>query len=1066
MFQTNCEYTGIVRIQKLLMRKQIVCLIWLLMLTTNSPFVFGIEDGGTINFNRDIRPILSDKCFTCHGPDEQQRVNDLRLDRRDVAFAEHDGQRAIVPGDLAASMLVQRITSTDPEMQMPPKDSGRQLTAAQIQLLTDWIQRGATWSEHWSFVPPQRQTPPLTQLQNWCRNPIDNFVLSRLEQSGLSPSAEATRHELIRRVSLDLTGLPPTPEELSAFLADQSHKAYETVVDRLLSSPQYGEHMAARWLDAARYADTSGYQNDGPRSMWRWRDWVINAYNTNQPFDQFTIEQLAGDLLEDPSLDQQIATGFNRNHRGNAEGGIIPEEYQVEYVVDRVDTTATVWLGLTMGCARCHDHKYDPIRQKEFYQVFAYFNNIPESGRAIKEGNSPPYVKAPLPEELKRLRQLDSEIANLSSTWKDLQMELIAAQQAWEASQSKEHLRSDWSLTEGLVSHFTFDGNLTDLKRGADGNWKDVSPKFASGPLGKAVNLTGQSLVDAGDIANFGYFDKFTIAAWVNVAQPNGTLISRMTPVEEGAGYYVHLQNGRLQVNFIKRWLDDAIRVESQQALPLDQWCHVAVTYDGSRVADGIRVFIDGQPIAMDVKLDRINQSFAALTEPLRIGGGQSYFCGEMDDLRIYDRDLDPTEVELLSVPQAVSAILEMPKETRTTAQTMKLTRYFIDHHAPAAIRSTDHQLTLLRRERRAFYESLPTVMVMQEMDTPRQTHVLIRGQYDLPGESVQRAVPAIFPALPKDAPNNRLGFARWLVSPDHPLTARVAVNRFWQQAFGQGLVATSEDFGAQGESPSHPELLDWLATEFIRLDWNIKAMQKLIVMSATYRQSSRLTPELQTADPDNRLLARGPRRRLPAETIRDQALFVSGLLSKKIGGPSVKPYQPDGLWQEIATDTKYEQSHGDDLYRRSFYTYWKRTVAPPTMVTFDATSREACIVQRSRTNTPLQALALMNDPTFVEAARVFAQREIKKTAGSTEDRIESAFVAATARLPRAEEMAVLTHRYESSLLAFQNDPASASQLLHVGEFPLDEKVNVQELAALTTVTSLILNLDEVVNQP
>ena len=1066
MFQTKYEYTVIVRIQQLRMRSQIVCLIWLVLLTTNSPVVFAAEDGDTINFNRDIRPILSDKCFTCHGPDEQQRVGDLRLDRRDVAFAEHDGQRAIVPGDLAASMLVQRITSTDPEMQMPPKDSGRQLTTAQIQLLTDWIQRGATWSEHWSFVPPLRHAPPLTQLQNWCRNPIDNFVLSRLEQSGLSPSAEATRHELIRRVSLDLTGLPPTPEEVSAFLADQSKQAYETIVDRLLSSPQYGEHMAARWLDAARYADTSGYQNDGPRSMWRWRDWVINAYNTNQPFDQFTIEQLAGDLLEYPSLDQQIATGFNRNHRGNAEGGIIPEEYQVEYVVDRVDTTATVWLGLTMGCARCHDHKYDPIRQKEFYQVFAYFNNIPESGRAIKEGNSPQYVKAPLPEELKRLRQLDSEIANLSSTWKDLQLELKDAQQAWEAGQTKEDLQTDWTVTEGLVSHFAFDGNLTDLKRGAAGNLKDASPSFASGPLGKVVNLTGDNFVDAGDVANFGYFDKFTIAAWVNAAQPSGTLISRMTPVEEGAGYYVHLQNGRLQVNLIKRWLDDAIRIESRQPLPQNQWCHVAVTYDGSRVANGIRVFIDGQPIAVDVKLDHINQSFAALTEPLRIGGGHSYFRGEMDDVRIYDRDLDVPEVEMLSVPQAVSAILKIPRETRTAAQSLKLTRYFIDHHAPAAIRSTDHQLTAVRRERRAFYESLPTVMVMQEMDTPRQTHVLIRGQYDLPGEPVQRAVPAIFPALPKDAPSNRLGFARWLVSPDHPLTARVAVNRFWQQAFGQGLVATSEDFGAQGESPSHPELLDWLATEFIRLDWNIKAMQKLIVMSATYRQSSRLTPELQATDPDNRLLARGPRRRLPAETIRDQALFVSGLLSKKIGGPSVKPYQPEGLWQEIATDTKYEQSHGDDLYRRSFYTYWKRTVAPPTMVTFDATSREACIVQRSRTNTPLQALALMNDPTFVEAARVCAQREIKRTTGSTEDRIESAFLAATARLPRAEEMAVLKHRYENSLLAFQNDSASASQLVHVGEFPLDEEVNVQELAALTTVTSLILNLDEVVNQP
>lgn len=1035
----------------------------LFALSTPPLLASGVDDVRRIDFNRDIRPILSDNCFTCHGPDEKQRVSDLRLDQRDEAFAEREGHRVIVPGDVTASALHQRVTSADPDKRMPPKDSGRQLTDSQIQLLTEWIRQGAEWSEHWAFVAPQRPDPPQTQLKNWSRNPIDDFVLARLEQEGLKPSDEAARSALIRRVTLDLTGLPPTPEEVNAFLSDSSPDAYETVVDRLLTSPRYGEHMAVRWLDAARYADTSGYQNDGPRSMWRWRDWVINAFNSNQPYDQFTIEQLAGDLLENASLDQQIATGFNRNHRGNAEGGIIPEEYQVEYVVDRVDTTCTVWLGLTMGCARCHDHKYDPIRQKEFYQIFAYFNNIPESGRAIKEGNSPPYVKAPMPEDQLRLREMDQEIADVESRLKDLQGKLNESQRHWEAGfTSTEPI--DWSVTAGLLNLFGFDGNVTDSSRNTDATLNVDQPNYSEGQIGQAVTLDGASVVDAGDTANFGYFDKFSVTVWVKAADQNGTLVSRMTPGEEGAGYYVHLRDGRIQVNLIKRWLDDAVRVESREPIPLNQWCHLAVTYDGSRVAEGIGVYVDGQLFPMDVKLDRINQSFAVATEPLRIGGGQSPFIGELDDVRIYGRDLEAEEVELLAVPESVSRILSQPAESRTTAQRLKLTRYFLDQHAPAEIQTADHRLTELRQQRRSFFENLPTVMVMQEMTTPRETHILVRGQYDLPGDKVQPGIPAVFPSMPAGAPNNRLGLARWLVSPDHPLTSRVAVNRFWQQYFGQGLVGTSEDFGAQGESPSHPQLLDWLATEFIRLGWNMKSLQKLIVTSATYRQSSRVSSELLLFDPDNRFLARGPRRRLPAETIRDQALFISGLLSNQIGGPSVKPYQPDGLWQEIATDTDYVQSHGEDLYRRSLYTYWKRTVAPPTMVTLDATSREACVVQRARTNTPLQALALMNDITFVEAARVFAQRVMVRIDGSIEDRIRHAFVIATARVPRPEELAILKRRFQNSLDVFQNDPAAASKLVHTGEFAVDENLNVNELAAFTTLTGLILNLDEVVN--
>lgn len=1017
-----------------------------------------------VDFDRDIRPILSDKCFTCHGPDEQQRASGLRLDVRESAFAARDGKKAIVPNDLTASLLHQRITSTDADQKMPPEDSGQELSEAEIQLLTRWIQEGAKWTEHWAFLRPEKHELPQLGDQPWCNSPIDHWVLQRLQQENLKPSAEADRRTLIRRVTLDLTGLPPTQAEVEAFLADNSPAAYETVVDRLLASPRFGEHMAATWLDAARYADTSGYQNDGPRSMWRWRDWVIEAFNSNMPFDQFTVEQIAGDLLENSSLSQRIATGFNRNHRGNSEGGIIAEEYQVEYVVDRVDTTATVWLGLTMGCARCHDHKYDPIRQTEFYKVFAYFNNVPESGRALKEGNSPPMIRAPRPPEEERLRELDQQIQATESQIRELDKALPAMQMAWETIVETAS-EIDWSITDGLVNHLAFDLSLYDQARKMDSVFDVTSSPYSRGAVGHSIEFQNGSFVSAGDTASFGYMDKFSIALWLRAEEANGTVISRMTPVEEGAGYSLQLRDGLLQVNLINRWLDDAIRLESRNPLPLKEWCHVTMTYDGSRVARGVQVYVNGQPFEMNITLDRINQTFALPLETLRIGGGASPFRGAIDDVRIYNRDVSAGEAELIAVAQSISEILCIKPEMRTAAQQKKLKEHFILHHAAADIREAHLSLRELQYERRVFEENLPTVMVMEEMPTPRKTHVLIRGQYDNPGEEVQPGVPAVFPSLPENVPNNRLGFARWLVNPQHPLTARVAVNRIWQKYFGQGLVRTTEDFGSQGDRPSHPELLDWLAVEFAESGWNMKAMHKLIVTSAAYRQSAAVGPELLRLDPDNRLLARGPRRRLPAEAIRDQALFLSGLLNEQLGGPSVNPYQPDGLWKEIATITDYPQSHGPDLYRRSLYSFWKRTVAPPTMVTLDASSREACVVQRSRTNTPLQALALMNDVTFVEAARVFAQRMMTEGGDDPAQQISQAFVMATAREPQPEELAILQRSYERNLNAYERDPEAARHLIHSGEFAVNADLNPAKLAALTTVTSLILNLDEVVTK-
>ena len=806
-----------------------------------------------------------------------------------------------------------------------------------------------------------------------------------------------------------------------------------------------------------------------PRDMWRWRDWVIDAFNSNMPFDRFTVEQLAGDLLPNASLSQRIATGFNRNHRGNAEGGIIPEEYQVEYVVDRVDTTATVWLGLTMGCARCHDHKYDPLTQKDFYKVFAFFNNIPENGRAIKEGNSPPYIKAPTPEQQATLRKLDDRIAASVLRVKRFagrqQKELATWEQSFAGTKPV-----DWTITDGLVNRFELDGSMRNsvqkLNEAADLLTvnDDSTVRFGPGQHGRCAVFAGDTYADAGDIANFGYFDKFSISMWIRPTESTGTIVSRMIPEAQGSGYYVHLGNGRLQVNLVKRWLDDSIRVESRDTLPLNEWQHITMTYDGSRVAKGIRVYRNGESLKLLVRYDGINQSFAA-EEPLRIGGGHSNFTGDIDDVQVYDRALSAAEAARVAVADSINRIVAIEPERRSAAQTGKLVQYFIQHHAPEDIRKTHLEIVAARRERAAFHESIPTVMVMQEMEPPRATHILTRGQYDAPAQKVTAGVPDTLPPLSDGAPNTRLDFAQWLVAPGHPLTARVAVNRIWQMYFGTGLVKTTEDFGAQGDMPSHPDLLDWLAREFIRSGWDVKALHKLIVTSATYQQSSTTTAELRDRDPENRLLARGPRFRLPAETVRDQALFISGLLAEQVGGPSVRPYQPDGLWKEIASTTNYEQSHGKDLYRRSLYTYWKRTVAPPTMVTLDATSRESCIVKRSRTNTPLQALALMNEVTFVEAARTLAQRVMKDSEAATEPRIDQAYKRVVSRSPTAGERDVLTQAYARYVASFRNNPRAAGKLLSVGESPHNTKLNTPELAAWTMVMSVILNLDEVVTK-
>lgn len=1076
-----------------------LCGIWLLSVLP----IAGAADPlpKTIDFNRDIRPILSDNCFECHGPDKTKRKADLRLDTKQSTFAVRDGSAAVVPGDPGHSALYQRITSADADEHMPPTDSGRKLTPRQIALVRLWIAQGAGWQKHWSFIPPQRPALPSVAGKSWPRNAIDYFVLSRLERKGLAPSPETSRETLIRRVTFDLTGLPPTPAEVDLFLKDRSPNAYEKVVDRLLGSPRYGERMATLWLDAARYADTNGYQTDGERSMWRWRDWVIAAYNRNMPFDQFTIEQIAGDLLPNPSLDQLIATGFNRNHRGNAEGGVISAEFAVEYVVDRVNTTSTVWLGLTLGCARCHEHKYDPFSQTEFYRLFAYFNNVPERGKAVKYGNSPPTIKAPTEDQRHQLADLERRLATAKRNFHRFAPQIVAAQTAWESGRhSSTRIPKqpfDWSVTDGLTARFSLDGDTAndapalvaarqavEAKPGQSavvappGNnpkrpastpavFHDGKPVYTTGRLGKAVSFDGGRYLDAGDIGNFGYLDKLSLAAWVFPrGTRGGTILSRMLDTAESLGYSIVLNEGRIHANLVNRWLDDAIRVETVDRLPPDQWHHVMMTYDGSREARGVHIYVDGKPWRFKILVDELNQSFES-EAPLRIGsdgGADNRFHGRIDDVRIYQTCLKPAEARLVATSETISEILAIPADRRTRRQADKLRAYFLERIAPRPIRQARQRLRALQKRKEQLIGSFPTTMVMQEMPTPRTTHLLIRGRYDKPDKVVTPGVPAAFSPLPRGVPNNRLGFARWLVDRRNPLTARVVVNRYWQAFFGTGLVKTTEDFGSQGERPSHPKLLDWLASEFMRTGWNIKAIQKTIVTSAVYRQSSRLAPALLRKDPANRLLARGPRFRLTAEMLRDQALAVSGLLAERLGGPSVKPYQPADLWKDVSGKV-YQQDHGANLYRRSLYTYFKRTVAPPTMTAFDAAGREMCIVRRSRTDTPLQALALMNEVSFVEAARVLAERVLTEGGSTPDERIVRVFRLATSRRPRPAELRILRAGFGRQLQHYRSNRAAAKKLIREGESKPNPRLDAGELAAYTTVAGLILNLDEVVTK-
>ncbi|HEV3004467.1 MAG TPA: PSD1 and planctomycete cytochrome C domain-containing protein [Pirellulales bacterium] len=999
-----------------------------------------------IDDDRDVRQILSNNCFKCHGPDAAERQAGLRLDRRDDALKPAEsGAVPIVPGKADKSELVRRIFSDDPEVRMPPADSNKRLTEVERDLLKQWIDAGAPWRQLWSFVRPRRPQPPQSnplRRADWPRTVIDRFVLARLEAEGLEPSGEADRAMLIRRASLDLTGLPPTSAEVEAFLMDTSGDAYERLVDRLMSSPHYGERLALEWLDAARFADTHGYHIDSGRDMSRWREWVIDAFNRNLPFDQFTVEQLAGDLLPEPTLEQRIASGFNRNHMINFEGGAIPEEYHTAYIVDRVNTTGTVWLGLTIGCTQCHDHKFDPLTQKEFYQLFAFFHNVPENGLDGSKGNAAPLVRAPSREQQRRLDELADQIARREQKLVAPNATIDAAQAKWEHEQQKAG-PIEWSMlatTElrsagGATLARLDDGSI--LASGANGA-NETYTVVAQSELNRITAVRLETLPD----------DSFSA---------------------QGPGRSV---NG----NFV---LTD-VRLAAETPGPVK---FKAASADFSQQDYPVANAIDGQPQsgwAIHPEVGKPHAAVFELAEPLTGDGPrqltivldcQSQFGQHQPGrLRLSATDSpDPHGSNALPVP--VQELLAIAPAARNAAQQAALRGYYREH-VSAELRPSFETLARLRQERSDVDRQVPTTMVMQEMPAARETFLLVRGQYDKLGDKVQPGVPASLPPLPAGAPANRLGLAQWLVGPDQPLTARVIVNRYWQMLFGTGLVKTAEDFGSQGELPSHPELLDWLAVEFRESGWNVKQLLRTMVTSAAYRQSSAVTPELLANDPENRWLGRASRLRLPAELIRDQALAAAGLLDDRIGGQSVSPYQPPGLWEELMsredganwTAQTYVQSHGPDLYRRTMYTFWKRTSPPPTLATFDAPDRETCTVRRARTNTPLQALVLLNDPTFVEAARMLAERLLSE-AGSTDERIALALRLVLARRPKENELAVLRKVYEQQLAVYRADRDGALALLSVGESPRNESFDAAELAAWASVSSVILNLDEAVTR-
>ena len=984
-------------------------------------FGFGLEaEAAPIDFNKQIRPILSDRCFLCHGPDADNRKAGLRLDVRDEALKKTDsGRQAIHPEKPMESEIIRRILSTDPDEVMPPPSAKLTVTDDEKAVLQQWISEGAPYAKHWAFQPIVKAKLPEVKQDAQVETPVDRFIQSKLEEHELALLPEATRERLIRRVTFDITGLPPTLDEIDRFVRDTSPDAYEKWVDRLLRRETYGERMAAEWMDVARYSDSYGYQVDRDRFVWPWRDWVIQAFNENRPYDQFVTEQLAGDLLPNATNDQILATTFNRLHSQKVEGGSVEEEFRIEYVSDRTHTFGTAFLGLTLECSRCHDHKYDPLSQREYYQLTSFFANIDEAGLySYFTGSIPtPTLRLTSQEENVELAELESAVS-------------LA-----EAKSAAAKVPLDKEMLTGPIAHFTFDEradgkfpNLVDEKTPADSSKRNVSEP---GHQGRAVKLTGDDPVNL-KLGNFTRSDPFTIALWMNTpdVKERAVVLHRSRAWTDAAsrGYQLLLENGLLSWSLIHYWPGNAIRVRMLEPLATNRWKAVTVSYDGSSRADGLKIYVDGKEAVVEIVQD-------SLTKNITGGGGDHITLGErfrdngfkdglIDELRVYDRELAAYEVARLAGFKA-----EAPS----------------DGPAPDLLA----QLHESRKALNTFADGLKEIMVMKETPTPRTSYRLARGAYDARAEPVSLDTPKTLPPMPSEGPRNRLGLAQWLTAPEHPLTARVTVNRYWQMIFGRGLVSTPEDFGSQGKPPTHPELLDWLASDFMKNGWDVKRLMKTLVMSGVYRQQSLVPADAMAMDPENLLLSRAPRFRMPAEMIRDNALFTSGLLVDKIGGEPVKPYEVSVSFKPV------KHAEGQGLYRRSLYTYWKRTSPAPVMIALDAVKRDVCMVKRDTTSTPLQAFIFMNDPQFVEAARVLAER--------VGNDLSAMFRSLTSRTPSAKELKVLESMLADQLEHFKKHTDQAKKFLETGERKLDEKTQVPELAALTVVANALMSYDECV---
>ena len=1036
-----------------------------------------------VSFNFHVKPILSDKCFACHGPDAANQKADLRLDTPDGAYAalkDHPGAYAIVPYKLDQSEVFHRILSQDTTLVMPPPESNLSLNKEEIATLVKWIRQGAPYEAHWSFITPQKQPLPKITQSEWPQNEIDHFTLARLEQEGFAPAAEADKRSLIRRLSFDLTGLPPTPEAIDRFLKDSAPDAYEKLVDQLLASPAYGERMAMDWMDVARYADSDGYLDDKHREFSPWRDWVIQAFNENMSYEQFVTWQLAGDLIKDAPKAATLATAFNRLHRKNSEAGIVFEEYRQEYVADRTNTLGKAFLGLTMECARCHDHKYDPVSQRDYYRTFAFFNSTHEMGTAVYGPG-----QVPGPAMLLSTEKQDSILAFLESSIERETQELAdcATEEATDFGQwlgQANQLPSELNnlARSGLIAHLPFD------------QFQPLEPKYSQtdnvvgnqkirvkegevkkGLSGNALFFNNYTSLKIPD--KIGWFDRtnpFTIslAVYPDTIYPEVGLFYHCEDIRLGfKGYSLHLEDNHLKFIIAHSYPQNAIQIRSVNPLPARDWTRITITYDGSSRAEGIAVFWDGQPIATQTDYDHLYKGI--LFEPdIHTYGFAGFQLGErnfiktlrnggIDELKIYNRRLSDLEILYQHQPDRARALLENIDQAASRSY---LQQHYLLQHSERAI-AIQKDLHRLQGALNDTITAIPEIMVMGDLPAPRKTFIQQRGLYSSPGEEVQPGVPETILPFETEWPQNRLGLTRWLFDPDHPLTARVYVNRIWQMHFGNGIVRTAGDFGNQGELPSHPALLDWLAVEFRESGWDVKALHKKILLSATYRQSSVSTPEKREKDPDNRLLARGPSFRLPAEMIRDNALSASGLLVKKRGGTSVYPYQPAGLWDEISNKSwryPYLQEPGEGLYRRSLYTIFKRTSPPPSMLIFDTPDRSACSVQRITTSTPLQALVLLNDPQYLEAARILAEALYSGPDKALKELLTQGFERLTGRLPDDKEQQVLLSYYQQEKARFSSQPEEADEYLSIGELELSEGTDPIDLAALATVMHGVMN--------